>query len=396
MSERMIIHLNVADFAVAVERAIDSSLCQRPLIVAPGGVARALVYDMSEEAYLEGVRKGMPLRQAIKRCRRAVIVPPRPERYCRAMAAYGKVAAAFSPLVEESGAGHLYVDATGTSRLFGNPRDMAWRIRRNARSELGLDPGWAVAPNKLLAKVATRVVKPAGEYIVPAGEENVFLAPQSVFLLPGLGRPEWERLRELNISLIGQLAVLSRPQLAITFGSRAGLLHDMARGIDQTPVMPAGPNPALRFDHRFAEDTNDKGEIETALYGLSEQAGSALRGAGLAVRRIGLRLEYADCRQLVRQATAATAVALDPELFRLARLALERAWLRRVRVRHLELICDRLAKPSPQLSLFAAIRVEQQRQQSLGRALDRIREQFGGDSIQAGRQIVSDQRPRDL
>jgi DNA polymerase IV len=380
--ERTIIHLNVADFAVAVERAIDSSLCQRPLIVAPGGAARALVYDMSEEAYLEGVRKGMPLRQAIKRCRGAVIVPPRPERYCRAMAAYGKVAAVFSPLVEESGAGHLYVDATGTSRLFGAPRDVAWRIRRKARSELGLDPGWAVAPNKLLAKVATRVVKPVGEYIVPAGEEDLFLAPQSVFLLPGLGRPEWERLRELNISLIGQLAVLSRPQLAIAFGRRAGLLHDMARGIDQTPVVPAGQSrPALRFDHRFAADTNDKSEIEMALYGLSEQAGSALRGGGLAAQRIGLRLEYADCRQLVRQATTAAAVALDPELFRLARLALERAWRRRVRLRHLELICDRLAKPSPQLSLFAAVQVEQHRQQGLGLALDRIRKQFGGDSI---------------
>jgi DNA polymerase IV len=382
MLERTIIHLNVADFAVAVERAIDSSLCQRPLIVAPGGAVRALVYDMSEEAYREGVRKGMPLRQALKRCRGAVIVPPRPERYCRAMAAYGKVAAAFSPLVEESGDGHLYVDATGTSRLFGNPRDVAWRIRKNARSKLGLDPGWAVAPNKLLAKVATRVVKPAGECIVSAGEENGFLAPQPVLLLPGLGRSEWERLRELNISLIGQLAALSRPQLAIAFGTRAGLLHDMARGIDQAPVVPAGQtSPALRFDHHFAEDTNDKGEIETALYGLSEQAGSALRVAGVAARRIGLRLEYADCRQLVRQATTATAAALDSELYRLARLALERVWLRRVRVRHLELICDRLARPSGQLSLFAAVRGEQHRQQSLGRALDLIREQFGGDSI---------------
>jgi DNA polymerase IV len=386
--ERAIIHLNVTDFAVAVERALDRTLCRRPLIVAPGSAARALVYDMSEEAYQEGVRKGMPLRQAIKRCRSALVLPPRPERYRQAMAAYGKVASAYSPLVEARGAGHLYVDATGTSRLFGAPSDVAWRIRRTARVELGLDPGWAVAPNKLLAKVATRVVKPVGEYIVTAGEEDAFLAPHPVILLPDMRREEWEQLRELNISLIGQLAALSLPQLAISFGNRARLLYDMARGIDHAPVRPAGQaEPAFRFDHPFAEDTNDGSVIETTLHGLSQQAGTALRAANLAARRIGIRLEYADCRQVVRQATATHGAALDPELFRLARLALERGWLRRVRLRRLELICDRLISPSAQLSLFPVAGSQHRRQQDLGQALDRIRQQFGGDSIQTGRRV---------
>ena len=78
----------------------------------------------------------------------------------------------YSPLIEHGeGDGHLFMDVTGTGRLFGPPVDVAWRLRRQAAADLRLAPIWAVAPNKLVAKVATRLVKPDGEYIVGAGEE---------------------------------------------------------------------------------------------------------------------------------------------------------------------------------------------------------------------------------
>ncbi|MBE0583479.1 MAG: DNA polymerase IV, partial [Desulfofustis sp.] len=83
--ERAIIHLNVADFAVAVERVVDRSLCRSPVVVAPPAAARSVVYDMSDEAYEDGVRKNMPLRQAQRLCRRARILPPRPDLYRRAL-----------------------------------------------------------------------------------------------------------------------------------------------------------------------------------------------------------------------------------------------------------------------------------------------------------------------
>ena len=85
MDERFIIHINVADFAVAVERSVDARLRGRPVIVAPGAASRAAVYDMSEEAYRSGVRKGMLLRRALNRCPDAAVVPPHPHRYAQAM-----------------------------------------------------------------------------------------------------------------------------------------------------------------------------------------------------------------------------------------------------------------------------------------------------------------------
>ena len=176
MRERSIIHLNVADFAVAVERVVDRRLRDRPVIVAPEGAARATVYDMSDEAYQEGVRKGMALHRARRYCRDAIVLSPRTDHYERAMTRLVKHTLPYSPLVEMTDCqGHLFLDATGTSRLFGPPPDVAWRLRKAVRKDMGFDPIWSVAPNKLMAKVATRIVKPLGEYIVGAGDETMVL-----------------------------------------------------------------------------------------------------------------------------------------------------------------------------------------------------------------------------
>ncbi|MGD9149876.1 MAG: hypothetical protein PVG40_06270, partial [Desulfobacterales bacterium] len=174
---RSIIHLNVADFAVAVERVVDRRLHERPVIIAPEGAVRAAVYDMSNEAYLAGIRKGMALQRAVHLCKDVRILPPHPHRYEQAMRDVLACALPYSPLIETGeDDGHLFMDATGTGRLFGPPRDVAWRLRRQIKSDLGLNPIWSVALNKLVAKVATRLVKPDGEYVVPAGEEKALLA----------------------------------------------------------------------------------------------------------------------------------------------------------------------------------------------------------------------------
>ena len=137
MQERTIIHLNVADFAVAVEQAVDPFLCGRPVIIALPGAARAKVYDMSEEAYQCGVHKGMALVRARRLCRDAIFLPPHPDRYDRAMAAFLECAMPYSPLIEVAdGYGHLFLDASGTGKLFGPARDVAWRIRKKAKTEL--------------------------------------------------------------------------------------------------------------------------------------------------------------------------------------------------------------------------------------------------------------------
>jgi DNA polymerase-4 len=389
--ERSIIHINVADFAVAVERVVDRRLRGRPVIIAPEGALRATVYDMSEEAYQTGVRKDMPLRKAVRRCSDAVIMPPHPDRYECAMAGLLRCALPFSPLVEVTDhTGHLFIDATGTGRLFGPARDVAWRIRRSLRADMGFDPIWAVAPSKLVAKVASRTVKPTGEYIVRPGDETAFLSPLPVFLIPGIEPADLARLRELNLLLAGQVSQLDLPQLEILFGSRNRSVYRAVRGIDLSPVLPVGQKPpAIRKNYAFGNDTNSPARINAVLYTLVEQAGAELREQNLAAGRIRITLDYSDGIRLFRQQRVKPAAAHDRRLFSAAVRVLNLAWTRRIRVRHLRLIYDRLTFPPAQRPLFAEDQRRERVDEGLIKALDTIRRRFGKEAIKVGRTLVA-------
>ena len=389
--DRSIIHLNIADFAVAVERAVDCRLRNRPVIIAPEGAVRAAVYDMSQEAYLSGIRKGMALRRATRLCKDVRILPPHPDRYEHTMRALLKQALPYSPLIESGETdGHLFVDVTGSARLFGPPMDVAWRLRRQVKKDLGLDPIWSVAPNKLVAKVATRLVKPDGEYIVGAGEEEALLAPLPIGLIPGIEHNDLLRLQEFNLSRVSHLTALNLEQLQVPFGARARFLYEAARGIDPSPVLPVGQKPLKIFvDHEFGNDTNDKPTLESALYSLVEQAGDKLRRRRRAARRVAVILDYSDGMRCARQLAAKPATANDLTLFELARRTLRLAWTRRIRIRHIRLICDRLTFPPAQLELFAAEQKQKEQRNNLISAIDRIRQRFGNEAVQMGRTMAA-------
>jgi DNA polymerase IV len=390
VNERFIIHLNIADFAVAVERAMDSRLRERPVIVAPEGAVRAAVYDMSDEAYQSGVKKGMPLRRALRYCREAFVLPPHPDRYERAMAQLFKHVSPYSPLIEMTDHnGHLFIDATGTGKLFGPPPDVAWRIRKSLRIDMGFDPIWSVASNKLVAKVATRLVKPTGEYIVRSGDEADFLRPLPVHLIPGIEADDLKCLREFNLTLAGHVADLSPGQLNRIFNTRGHTLHEAVRGIDPSPVAAIeDKQPLVRVDHEFGNDTNDVAVMEGTLYQLVEQAGADLRKRRLAAKRIRIALGYSDGGRISRQAVANPATANDFRLFSAAKTALERAWTRRVRIRNLRVICDRLTYPPAQMALFPEHEKEKKAGDRLIAALDAIRRRFGFNAVRVGRTFV--------
>ncbi len=385
--DRSIIHINVADFAVAVERLADRQLKDRPVIIAPEGALRATVYDMSEEAYQTGVRKGMALRRARRLCRDARILSPHTARYEQAMTDLVRQALPFSPLIEPGeDDGHLFVDVSGTSRLFGPPVDVAWRLRRESQKVLGLDPIWSLAANKLVAKVASRLVKPLGEYIVAPGDEASFLSPLPLWLIPGIEQQDLMRLQEFNLTTVRQVMALKKPHLQTGFGRRADFLADALRGIDTAPVLPVGQQPPrVMLNHAFGTDTNKPGIVEGTLYRLVEQAGRWLRQQGRTTRRIHITVDYSDGRRCVRQVRVKPASANDLALFPFARRALNLAWHRRVRIRHIRLCCDRLIFPPAQMPLFEEERKTTARQENIIAAMDNIRDRFGIQAINIGR-----------
>ncbi|MDZ7833389.1 MAG: hypothetical protein U5L07_16720 [Desulfobacterales bacterium] len=376
---------------MAVERLVDGGLKDRPVVIAPEGAARAVVHDMSEESYQAGIRKGMPLKRARRICRDARILPPHPDRYERAMRELFREVLPYSPLIEPGEIdGHLFIDVTGTSRLLGPSVDVAWRMYRGIRDRLGLSPIWSVAPNKLISKVATRLVKPIGEYIVGEGEERALLSPLPLSLIPGIESADLFRLKEFNLFHVKQVADLAKDQLAVPFGKRADFIYESVRGIDPSPVLPAGREPPkIKASHEFGNDTNDVATVERAVYLLAETIGARLRKRRKAARSLVITIDYADGLRCFRQLAVTPPSANDITLFETAQSLLYKAWIRRVRLRHVRLTCPKPVHPQAQMDLFSEAPAVKEKREAVIGAMDDIRERFGKEAINIGRMLAS-------
>lgn len=382
--QRSIIHLNIADFAAAVEINLMPSLKGYPLVIAPRA-PRAVVYDMSDQAYREGIRKGMPLARARRINKNIRILPPRFNRYEQVMKGIYKESLVYTPAIESGlGDGHFFLDVTGTSRLFGPSVDVAFRLKKQIQKKFYLDPIWSVATNKLVAKVASRIVKPAGEYIVGPGEEDAFLEALPIGLLPGLSKEEIAKCYAFNLFLISHIRPLTLAQLSVPFDRRAIHIHRIVRGIDTAQVSGiAGKEVPIRVDHEFVDDTNDVGQLRAALYLLAETLCRSLRHQNRVSKQVSLTLSYSDGGHKSVSVKLTTPTANEMRLFTHVKDLLFRAWTRRIRIRHLCLTSTNRVQPQIQATLFA-LPVKEENQGKILKTLDKIRAKFGVDAIRTG------------
>ena len=370
--EREIIYADIAAFAVTVERMVHPELRGRPVVVAPIGTPRAVVTALSREAWEAGVRKGMPAAKARRYCRGVAVLPPNEPLYARASNAICRVLGEFSPLLEPSGYGHAYVDITGTGRLFGPPRDTAWRAQKEIRRRLRLETSLGLASNKMVSRIAAVVTKPVGLRDVPPGDERTFLEPLPVRLLPGVGPRTLEQMRDLNIGIIRELAAVALEHLTLAFGRFGFLLLQRAHGIDNTPVYPPVAVPVVEEEDVLPEDTNDLALLKHSVSGLCERAGTRLRAERQRAGRLELRVRYSDYREEAGGVNLAAPTHSSAILRARGESLLERILSRRTRVRSLTLRLTGLTRGPAQLDLFADER--QERRARLESALDALRQ----------------------
>ena len=387
--DREIIHIDIASFAVAVERVVNPGLRGRPVVVAPVGPSRSMVTALSAEAWEAGIRKGMVLAKAVRYCRDVVVLPPNEPLYARASRAIFKILEGFSPVLEPSGYGHAYMDVTGTSRLFGLPRDTAWRAQNEIRRQLRLEASLGVASNKMVSRIASTVTQPAGLQDVRHGDEAAFIAPLPVRLLPGVGPAAQQQLADLNIRVIRELAVLDLDSLTLVFGRLGFTLHQRALGFDDTPVYPPLALPSVDEEKGLAEDSNDYGLLRGALFRLCERAGERLRADRQRAGRLELRVRYSDYREEVGRERLAPPLQSTGALQTRAAALFERILTRRTRVRSLHLRLTELTRGPVQLDLFA------EPQPKLESALDLLHRRYGPMIICRGNHQDT-KSPRDL
>ena len=369
-----VLHVNAVGLMAAIEENLDRGLRARPFVVAREGAVRAVVLDLSPEAHREGVRRGMMLSLALRRVPGLVVRQPRPERYRAADETMWRIGMSFSPLVEKAGRGHLFIDLAGTSRINGTPEDATQKIRMRIMEETGLTPSFALASNKTVSKVATRVFRPGGFVALLPHEEGTLVRLQPVELLPGVGPVLRDRLGLLDIEAIGGLADLGAFE-ARAIGPRGPDLVARARGIDDSPVNPEPPERRCLRDAVVLEpDTAEAEVLRLHLARLSATLGFAARRENLGVRKVAISLDYSDGRSVSSSLRLARLLTRDDEIAEASWTAAQRAVGRRVRVRRLAVELSEFGAAGPELDLFEPALSKSARLQS---ALDRVHGKYG-------------------
>src|SRR5262245_56305872 len=387
-----ILHADLDAFYASVEQLLDPSLRGKPIAVG-GGVVLAASY----EAKAFGVRGGMAGWRARELCPQLLFVAGNFKEYQRLGDEAIKILSDFTPLVERLSIDEAFADVTGCERLFGPPGEIARAIRRRVREELGLAISVGVARTKHRAKIASQVAKPDGLVVVDPTNELAFLHDLPVELMWGVGPATKERLAEMGVDTIGQLAQMPEHRLERLLGHALGeKLTSLAWNRDPREI---------RTHHRAqsagAQSALGKRPAMESVYGptlwhLADRIGTRLRAKSLAARTVTVRVRFADLRSVTRSMTLRASISATATLAEIAEELVRAVLAKHSDERTISLLgisVSNLEKsPLVQLELSFAREDEKRRpgtKQGRARwvadgAIDRIRERFGREAVGYG------------
>ncbi|HZS12142.1 MAG TPA: hypothetical protein VFA38_07815 [Nitrospirales bacterium] len=387
---RHIACFEVPSLEIALARLRDRSLVDRPVAIAPAGM-RACLTEVSDEARQDGLLPGMPVAVARRLCPSARVLPPDPYAVQQADRAIWSVVARYAPAWEPFLPGHVFLDLTGTTRLFGAVSETAAKIERSVVAESGLTGLAGVGSSKLVARVASDLVPPSEVYEVWPGAERPFLAPLPIQMLPGVrtmhDRAVPRLLDDLNLQTVGDLAATPLRDLESAFGRWGPLLHQWAQGIDPTPVRPRAQQPRLEASMTLAADEIDDARIRYRLRELLDDLCRSLRRDQRVCRGLTLTLRHSDDVTATRSLPLPAPTCWAHELLPALETLYARAFTRRVRLRRLAVALERLVPAVHQLTLFpddTPARRHTERAQRLALALDRVHARHGPQAIARG------------
>ncbi len=321
---RTILHVDLDAFYASVEVLENPALAGKPVLVGGTG-PRGVVAAASYEARRFGCHSAMPMGRARRLCPQAIVLPPRFDLYAAKSRAVHEIFAAFTPLIEPIALDEAFLDVTGGRRLHGTGPEVGAAIRARVRAETGLTASVGVAPNKLLAKLASDDAKPDGMLVVEAGGELAFLHPHPVGRLWGVGPATLARLERFGVETIGDLAALPEASLVDTLGRAHGhQLHELACGRDDRPVEPDRETKSIGQEETFPRDVADREALEREVRRMAERVGTRLRDHGLAGRTVTLKVRFPDFRTITRSATLPDPFAVSSEIARQALALLDK------------------------------------------------------------------------
>lgn len=300
---RRILHIDMDAFFAAVEQQRHPEWAGRPLVIGGRGdpLQRGVVATASYEARKYGIHSAMPLRTAYHLCPDAVFAPVDYREYERVSAKIKKILRSVTPLLEDVGIDEAYLDV---SVLPAPAEDLARDIKQRIRAATGLTCSVGIAPNKLLAKIASDLQKPDGITAIAQSDIPDRIWPLPVRKIPGVGPVTEGRLRAMGVETIGQLAALAPDRLAAAFGpSHGGFLHRAAGGVDRRPLVTHREPKSRSREITFQRDTDDWQAVAKVLAALSREVAAELKREGCRGRTVGVKLRFSDFETHTRERT---------------------------------------------------------------------------------------------
>jgi len=300
--KRWIIHIDMDAFFASIEQLLNPSLKGKPVVVGGNGNprSRGVVSTASYEARKYGVSSAMPLKKAYELCPNCIFLPVRMNVYREFSEKIKEILKSYTQKVEMFSLDEAFVDLSG----FKNPIKTAKEIKRRIKKETGLSLSIGVAPNKLLAKIASDFNKPDGFTVVTEKNKEKFLENLPVRKLWGVGKKTEERLKALGVERIKDLKRLSLQELIKRFGNAWGyMLYRHARGIDDTPVAPFRERKSISREVTFQYDIKNRTKIEKIIKEIAEDLGKWLEEKNLRIRTITLKIRFKDFKTLTKSCT---------------------------------------------------------------------------------------------
>jgi len=391
-------------FYASIEQRDHPELRGRPVIVganSPRGVVAAASY----EARKFGVRSAMPGFRARALCPEGVFVAPNMARYAEVSEQVHAAFHEFTPEIEPIALDEAFLDITGSERLFGGPLQLATQLKRRVFERTELAVTVAVAPNKLVAKIACTLAKPNGLRIVAPHEVRALLDPLPVRRLWGVGPVLAEKLERLGLKTLADLVAYDPRQLARDLGERAAELQALAAGHDTRPVISERAAKSIGEESTFDVNVIEREVVSAALTAHADEVARRLRRSGYVGHTVTLKIKLGQARSrriarvpgsdgdepvypLLTRAKTLRVPTDDGRVIREVALGLWDAAKITEPVRLLGVSVSQLSPTQQtQLELFAESSgpspsgVPMRPQRQLGVALDAIRERFGRDAI---------------
>jgi len=297
---RAILHIDMDAFYASVEEQDRPELKGKPLIV--GGISgRGVVAAASYAVRRFGVRSAMPMREALRRCPDAVCVRPRMARYKEVSDQVFEIFREFTPLVEGLSLDEAFLDVTSSQQLLGSAEFIGGEIRRRIRGRTGLTASVGIAPNKLLAKIASDLNKPDGMCRIGADNMREILDGLPIEKLFGVGPKTLPAAHAAGIRSFGDLRAAGDEALWRAFGKHGKTMHDRACGLDDRPVEPNREEKSISAEETFAADIRGAAPLAVRLLRLADRAASRLRAQNLAAGKVSVKIRRADFTTYTRQ-----------------------------------------------------------------------------------------------